>query len=104
MREAGPTAQLCGDNDLERENVTIASMHWDRNAEEELATNRETLCSCCLNFDGFIHHMRVILGHSGGTNDDFSLLDNVQIPYMWSEYISHAGSSSLRMHSVSNQD
>ena len=46
----------------------------------------------CLNSDGFIHDMRAIQGHSGGYKVDPSLLDDVQIPYRWREYIYHVGS------------
>ena len=35
----------------------------------------------------------VIQGHSGGNKVDPSLVDNVEIPYNWSEYINHVGSS-----------
>ena len=38
MREAGPTVQLCGDCGLAGKMEQIASMLWDRNAEEELAS------------------------------------------------------------------
>ena len=34
---------------------------------------------CCLNSDVFIHYMRAIQGHSGGTKVDPTLLDNVPI-------------------------
>ena len=47
----------------------------------------------CLNSDGFIHYLRAIQGHSGGNHVDSLQLDNVKIPYMWSEYIYHVGSS-----------
>ena len=46
----------------------------------------------CLNSDGFIHYMRPFKGHSGGNKVDPSLLDNVQIPNRWSEYLYHVGS------------
>ena len=53
----------------------------------------------CLNSDGFIHYLRAIQGHSGGNQVDPLLLDSVKIPYMWSEYLYHVGSS-LCMHSI----
>ena len=53
----------------------------------------------CLNSDGFTHYMRAIQGHSGRSNVDPSLLDNVQIPYRWSEYLYHVGSS-LDLHPI----
>ena len=43
--------------------------------------------------------MHAIQGHSGGNKVDPSLLDNVEIPHMWSEYIYHFGSS-LDLHSL----
>ena len=42
----------------------------------------------CFHSDGFIDYMRAIQGHSGGSKVDPQLLDNVQIPYRWSEYSS----------------
>ena len=53
----------------------------------------------CLNSDCFIHYMRAIHGHSGGTKVDPSLLDNFQIPFTWSEYFYHVGSS-LDLHAT----
>ena len=47
----------------------------------------------CLDSDGFIHYMRAIQGHFGGNKFDPSLLENVEVPYMWSEFFYHAGSS-----------
>ena len=47
----------------------------------------------CLNSDGFIHYMRVSRDHSGGNKVDPLLPDKVQMPYMWSEYLHHVGSS-----------
>ena len=45
--------------------------------------------------------MRAIQGHSAGNTVGPSLLDNVQIPYMWSEYRYLIGPSlSLCTHSV----
>ena len=35
---------------------------------------------CCLNSDGFIHHLRAVQGHSGGKKVDPFLLDSVKIP------------------------
>ena len=49
--------------------------------------------------DGFIHYMRAIQGHSGRYKVDPSLLDNVEITYMWSEFIYHVGDS-LDLHST----
>ena len=53
----------------------------------------------CLNSDGFIHYIRAIQGHYGAHEIDPSLLDNVKILCMWSEYIYHVGSS-LCTHSI----
>ena len=53
----------------------------------------------CLNSDGLIIYMRAIQGHSGGTTVDPALLDNVEIPYIWSEYFYHVCCSRL-MHSI----
>ena len=44
--------------------------------------------------------MRAIQGHSGGNTVDPSLLDNVKIPYMWSEYLYHVGSSLIHSGSI----
>ena len=60
-------------------------------------------CQYCLNSDGLIHYMRAIQGDSGWNKVDASLLDNVQIPYRWSEYHYHVGSS-LYMLLLSIQD
>ena len=43
--------------------------------------------------------MRAIQGHSGGNIVDLSLLDDVEIPYNWTEYIYHVNSS-LDLHSI----
>ena len=43
--------------------------------------------------------MLAIRGHSGGNKVDPSLLGNVEIPYIWSEYVHHVGSS-LCQHSI----
>ena len=43
--------------------------------------------------------MRVIECHSGANTVDPLLLDNGKIPYMWSQYLYHVGSS-LWMHSI----
>ena len=55
--------------------------------------------SVCLNFDRFILYMRAIQGHSGGNKIKSSLLYNWEIPYTWTEYICHVGSS-LDLHSI----
>ena len=47
----------------------------------------------CLNSDGLIPRTRAIQGHSGATKVDLSLPDDVLIPYKWSEYVYHVGSS-----------
>ena len=47
----------------------------------------------CLNSDGFIHYMRASRDHSEGNKVDPLLPDKVQMPYMWSEYLYHVGSS-----------
>ena len=43
----------------------------------------------CLSSDGLIVYMRVVQGHSGGTKVDLALLDDVEVPYRWSEYFDH---------------
>ena len=53
----------------------------------------------CLHSDGLILYMRAIQGHSGATKVDPSLLDDVLIPYKWSECFYHVGSS-LCIHSI----
>ena len=53
----------------------------------------------CLNLDGIILYVRAVQGHSGGTKVDPTLLDNVLIPYKWSEYLCHVGCS-LYLHSM----
>ena len=60
------------------------------------------ICKYCLNSDGFIHGVRATRGHPGGNKVDPSLLDNVEIPYMWSDYIYHVGSS-LCLHAIIHQ-
>ena len=47
----------------------------------------------CLKSDCLIIYMRAIQRHSGGTKVDPTLLDNVLIPYNWSEYLYHVGCS-----------
>ena len=54
----------------------------------------QKIFQCCLDSNGFILYVRAIQDHSGGNKVDLSLLDNVEIPYSWIEYIYHAGSSS----------
>ena len=49
----------------------------------------------CLEPNGNVLYMRAIQGHSGGNKVDLSLQDNVQIPYDWTEYNDHVGSSIL---------
>ena len=58
----------------------------------------------CLNSDDVIHYMRAIQSHSGGNKVDPLLLDKVQIPYRWSEYFYHVGSSSSVCILLSIQD
>ena len=53
----------------------------------------------CLNSDNFIHNVRVIGSHYGGIQVHPSLLGHVEIPYIWTEYIYHVGSS-LALHSI----
>ena len=60
---------------------------------------RQEKISVLLNSDGHTHYMRAIQSHSGETKVDPLFLDIVKIPYMWSEYINHVGSS-LCMHSI----
>ena len=55
----------------------------------------------CLDSNGFILHVCAIHGHCGGNKVDLSLLDNVEIPYMWNEYIYHVDLS-LDLHYLIN--
>ena len=55
----------------------------------------------CVNSDGFNNHMRAIVGHLGGDKIDPSLLNDVEIQFLWSEYIHHIGSA-LDLHSINH--
>ena len=48
---------------------------------------------CCLDRIRQIQHMRSVQGHSGGQQIDPRLQNTVLIPYGWSDYIYHVGSS-----------
>ena len=47
----------------------------------------------CSDSSGRILYMRAIHGHSGGSRDDLSLQDNVEIQYNWIQNMYHGGSS-----------
>ena len=53
----------------------------------------EKILQYCLDSCDHILNMRAIQGRSGGNKGDLSLQDNVEIPYKWTEFINHVGSS-----------
>ena len=47
----------------------------------------------CIGSEGLVVYLRAIQGHSGGTMVDLAVVDNVDMPYGWSEYFHHVGCS-----------